>query len=215
MTTTTNLTAQDIFRQAYENRYTWDELFPGYSADVTMLKGESIQTGKVKIDSNLNFDVNGVDDPECLQAIKNQLWEITIHRVNHSFEQTHGENTFSFGNTDPSGALEILIGGKGTGNIYKVKDNTVCFVHRKIGNKIVNIETFKTQNTEQGYLALDYDSIYISPETGEVLGTKTFFKDSFEKVGKYYILSSRAVYNDQDMQSPLVEFRFSNICLIS
>ncbi|MGB5592975.1 MAG: DUF3386 family protein [Crocosphaera sp.] len=26
---------RDLFRAAYENRYTWDQNFPGYTADVT------------------------------------------------------------------------------------------------------------------------------------------------------------------------------------
>ncbi|MGF1672084.1 MAG: DUF3386 family protein, partial [Rivularia sp. (in: cyanobacteria)] len=30
----TSKTAQDLFQTAYENRYTWDEDFPGYSAKV-------------------------------------------------------------------------------------------------------------------------------------------------------------------------------------
>lgn len=210
----TTVTAQEIFRKAYENRYTWDAHFPGYEADVTMISKELTQTGKVKINANFNFEVKDVTDEDCLQAIKNQLWEITIHRVNHSFDKTHGENTFSFGNTDNSGVVEILIGGKGSGNIYKVQNNIVCFVHRQIGNKIVNINTYKTQNTEKGYLAQEYDSVYFSPETNQPLGGKTFFKDNFEKIGLYYILTSRIIQTEQDEQLVTVEFHFSNIHLL-
>ena len=43
------LTAEQLFRQAYENRYTWDENFSGYEADVTMKTGDVSYTGKVKI----------------------------------------------------------------------------------------------------------------------------------------------------------------------
>jgi len=36
--------ASELFRAAYENRYTWDENFPGYSADV-QLQGHEVYTG--------------------------------------------------------------------------------------------------------------------------------------------------------------------------
>lgn len=31
--------ARDLFRAAYENRYTWDSDFPGYVADVELRQG--------------------------------------------------------------------------------------------------------------------------------------------------------------------------------
>ena len=40
--TTTKVTAQDLFRAAYENRYTWDKSFPGYTAEITYKDGNKI-----------------------------------------------------------------------------------------------------------------------------------------------------------------------------
>lgn len=214
MTQIQTINAQDLFRRAYENRYTWDVNFPGYTADIIMKKGELTENGKIKINSDLQFEITGIDNKQCLQAIKNQLWEITIHRVKHSFEETHGENTFSFGESDDSGSTTILVGGKGEGNMYKVSDNIVKFVHRRIGDKIVNINTTKTQNTPEGYLALEYNSTYIDEKTNESLGGKTFTQDDFIQVGDYYILSSRIIESDQKSETDRVEFHFSNICLI-
>jgi Protein of unknown function (DUF3386) len=205
------LTAQELFRNAYDNRYTWDAKFPGYEADVTMTTGDVTHTAKVRINEDLKFEVEGIEDENVLRAIQGQLWEMTIHRVNHSFEKTHGENTFSFGETDENGVKEILLGGASLGNSYKIKDNTVCFVNRKIGNKIVNINTFKTMMTDKGYLAQGYDSIYLDPETKQTLGTKTIFEDNFEKFGDYYILTNRTIHNEPET----TEFSFSNIQLLN
>ncbi len=208
------LTAQELFRAAYNNRYTWDAEFPGYRAEVNMKMGEVTHIGEVRINSDLTFEVLGVEDEQVKRAIHNQLWEITIHRVSHSFEKTHGQNTFSFGSTDETGAVEILVGGASAGNFYKVRDNTVCFVHRHIGNKIVNINTFRTLMTDKGYLAQGYDSVYIDPETGEPQGAKTTFEDSFEKIGNYYLLTHRLIHSEQDGQPVTTEFGFSNITLL-
>jgi hypothetical protein len=207
---TLTITAEQMFRNAYENRYTWDENFGGYEADVTMKTDDATHTGKVLINSDLTFDVQGVEDEEAARAIKSQLWEMTIHRVNHSFAKSHGENTFSFGETDENGAIEILVGGAGQGNSYKIKDNCVCFVNRKIGNKIVNINTFQFQQTDKGYLAEGYDSIYIDPETGKPLTGKTLFADKFEPVGDYYVLTSRTITSSKDDRTETTEFVFSN-----
>ncbi len=152
------VSASDVFRSAYENRYTWDQNFPGYTADVTVKTGEIVEKGKVKINADLTFVVENIADEDLAKAVKNQLWEITIHRVNHSFEKSHGENTFELGEKDENGAVKIIVGGAGKGNYYKLKNNTVTFVHRRIGNKIVNIDTTKTLDTGRGYLALDYNS---------------------------------------------------------
>jgi hypothetical protein len=210
---TLTITAQDMFRQAYENRYTWDENFPGYTADVTMTTGETTCTGKVKINRDLSFEVEGIEEEDCAKAIKNQLWEITIHRVNHSFAETHGENTFALGEKDDTGAVKILVGGAGAGNYYKLRDDTVCFVHRRIGNKIVNIDTTKTLNTDKGYLALEYNSIYINPETNETISPKTEFFDKFELVGNYYLLTNRQIVTESE-QPQVTEFTFTNISFL-
>ena len=210
---TLTITAEEMFRSAYENRYTWDDKFPGYSGDVIMKTPDTTHKGAIKINSDLSFEAEGIEDEECLRAVKNQLWEITIHRVNHSFAKTHGENTFSFGEKDQTGAVQIMIGGAGAGNYYKLRDNHVCFVHRRIGNKIVNIDTTKTLDTEKGYLAVEYDSIYIDPETNQTITPQTKFCDRFDKLGDYYVLTNRQISTEQDQQTQVTEFSFSNLSL--
>lgn len=79
--TVTQVSAQELFRAAYENRYTWDKNFPGYTADVTFKHDDQVFTGKVRVNSNIKAEVFEVDDEQALEAINNQLWEIAIHRV--------------------------------------------------------------------------------------------------------------------------------------
>ena len=208
--TSLTLTAEQMFRKAYENRYTWDSNFSGYSADATMKVGDVTHKGKAIVNSDLSYEVEGVEDKDASNAIKNQLWEMTIHRVNRGFEKSHGDNTFSFGETDEDGAVEILVGGEGAGNGYKIKDDCVTFVNRKIGNKRVNINTYDFQPTEKGYLATKYDSCYVDLETNEPVTGKTVFEDNFEKVGDYYVLTTRKISSEHDGNLQTTEFVFSN-----
>jgi hypothetical protein len=213
---TQTLTAQDVFRSAYENRYTWDSSFPGYQAKVTMTDGEQQCTAQITVKSDLSFEVSDLEDREARKAIQGQLWEMTIHRVKHSFEETHGQNTFSFGEQDSTGAIEILVGGASAGNSYKVKDNTVCFVNRRIRDKVVNINTLKTLMTENGYLSEQYESFYLNPETRERETTVTTFEDRFAKIGDYYLLVKRSIKSIDGNDKPVsTEFLFSDFQLLN
>ncbi len=210
---TSVLTARDIMRAAYENRYTWDANFPGYTAEVTLQQGDEIHTGKARINPDFKFEVTDVADESAQKAINDQVWEIAVHRVSRPFEQTHAQNTFELGETDDTGAVEIIVAGKATGDKYKVRDRTVTLVHRHIHGTVVTINTLSTHNTPDGYLSHRYDAIYSNPQTGEAKGPKSFFEDNYEQVGGYYILSERSITKEGD-QAPEMIFKFSNIQLL-
>ena len=213
---TQTLAAQDVFRSAYENRYTWDKNFPGYQAKVTMDSGDQQHIAQITVNSALSFQVSDIEDEAAKKAIQGQLWEITIHRVRHSFEETHGQNTFSFGAKDETGALEILVGGASAGNSYKVKDDTVCFVNRRLRDKVVNIKTLKTLMTDNGYLSEQYESFYIEPETQKRITGITTFEDKFEKIGDYYLLTKRLITaQDRKGHTQTTEFNFAEIKLLN
>lgn len=212
--TATQVSAQELFRAAYENRYTWDKNFPGYTADVTFKHDDQVFTGKISVNSNLKAEVFDVDDEHAKQAIHGQVWEIAIHRIRRSFKETHGANTFSYGNTDETGAVEIFIGGKSEGDGYKVRNNEVCLVHRQIHGVFVTINTFSSHDTGEGYLSHRYDSVYHDPTTGEQKGGRSEFEDEYEKVGGYLILNRRVILTVEEGQPSTQEFIFSNIKLL-
>lgn len=212
--TVTQISAQELFRAAYENRYTWDKNFPGYTADVTYKYDEQVVSAKLLIDVNLKAEVSDIEDEAAKKAIHSQAWETAIHRVRRSFEETHGANTFSYGDTDATGAVEIIVGGKGAGDRYKVRDHEVTLVYRHIHGVVITINTFSTQKTEEGYLSHTYDSVYHDPQTGVQKGGRSEFTDEYVKVGSYYILSRRAIRTETEGKVTTQEYIFSNIQLL-
>lgn len=209
--TAVKLAAQDFFRAAYENRYTWDKSFPGYTADVTYTHNGQAFTGQVAVTSEFKAEVHGVDNEEAQKAIHGQLWEIAIHRVRRTFEETHSKNTFTYGETDETGAVELLMGGKSEGDRYKVRNNEVCLVHRHIHGVVVTINTFSSHDTGEGYLSHRYDSVYHDPQTGEQKGGKSLFEDTYTKVGDYWILDRRVIQTEGNGETDTQDFTFSNI----
>ncbi|WP_017653131.1 DUF3386 domain-containing protein [Fortiea contorta] len=212
--TVTQLSAREFFRAAYENRYTWNQNFPGYTADVTYKYDDKVFTAKVHIKADLKAEVLDVEDEQAKQAIHNQAWEIAIHRVRRAFEDTHSANTFSYGATADSGEVEILVGGKSDGDKYKVRNNEVSHVHRLIHGTFVTINTFSSHNTGEGYLSHTYDSVYHDPKTGEQKGGRSEFTDEYEQVGQYFILNRRQIRTETAGKISTQEFIFSNIQLL-
>jgi Protein of unknown function (DUF3386) len=212
--TAVKLSAQDLFRAAYENRYTWDAQFPGYTADVTYTQGDQVFSGQARVSGDMKAEVLNVSNEEAQKAIHGQLWEIAIHRVRRSFEDTHSKNTFTYGEADSTGAVELLMGGKSEGDRYKVRDNEVCLVHRHIHGVVVTINTFSSHDTGEGYLSHRYDSVYHDPITGEQKGGKSLFEDTYEKVGLYWVLSRRVIQTETEDGTVTQDFAFSNIQLL-
>ena len=211
----TQVSARELFRAAYENRYTWDSNFPGYTADVTYLKGEETITGQAKVSADFKAEVTGIEAEAAQKAVHGQLWEIAIHRVRRGFEDTHSNNTFSYGKTLEDGSVEILMGGKAEGDGYQLRNNEVSMVHRHIHGTVVTIHTFSSHDTGAGYLSHRYDSVYHDPKTGEQKGGRSTFEDSYTQVGDYVILSERVIETDMGDRTETQTFRFDNIQLLS
>lgn len=192
--------ATAAFRAAYENRYTWDPGFSGYRGRCVWEEpgadGAPARRleGSFTVGADLKAQVEGIDDAEVHKAIASQLWEVAIHRVRRSFEQTHGANTFSAGDTDAVGT-EVVVGGKNDGDRYRIKDDVVTMVHRHIHGTVVTIFTESVTHTGNGYLSRSYTSRYADPATGEAKGGLSRFTDTFVPLveGGPWVLSERQV----------------------
>ncbi len=211
----TQVSATDLFRAAYENRYTWDKNFPGYTATVTLTQGDEIFTGKVQVNADLSATVSGIDNTDAADSIKGQLREVAIHRIRRTFEETHGKNSFEYGETLANGAVEILIGGKSSGDKYHLRNNEVVMVHRHIHGIVVTIHTSSSHDTGAGYLSHRYDSVYADPKTGEAKGGKTLFTDNYTKAGDYFLISERILESDEAGQPAVTKFEFTDFQMIS
>ncbi|MGA1303117.1 MAG: DUF3386 domain-containing protein [Cyanobium sp.] len=209
----TDLTS--AFRAAYENRYTWDPGFGGYRGRCVWQQDGRTVEGTFTVGADLKATVEGIEDPEVQKAMASQLWEVAIHRVRRSFDQTHGENTFTAGDTDAVGT-EVIVGGKNTGDRYRIKDNVVTMVHRHIHGTVVTIFTRSITETGQGYLSHTYTSQYSDPASGEPRGGETFFEDTFNPLckGGPWVLTRRVVKgteNGPEVRSTEQVFHFKDL----
>jgi hypothetical protein len=209
--------ATAAFRAAYENRYTWEPGFGGYRGHCVWEQpgaagepGRRVE-GSFVVGADLKAQVEGIDDAEVHKAVASQLWEVAIHRVRRSFEQTHGENTFTAGDTDAVGT-EVIVGGRNSGDRYRIKDDVVTMVHRHIHGTVVTIFTESVTHTGSGYLSHRYTSRYADPATGAPRGGLSRFTDTFVPLvaGGPWVLSERVVETEAFGDTPASRqvFRF-------
>jgi len=210
----TQATARDVFRTAYENRYTWDAQFPGYVADLEIRQNDETYTGQVRVGPDLGVEVTGIEDEKVRESAYNQMRDIITHRKRADFEQAHGKNQFDFGDTDATGAVEILVNGDAMGSNYKVRERHICYVSRVMGPMAFAINTQDVLDTGSGYIATHYNAVFRNSKTEELKG-KSDFEETYESVGGYYLPVRQVVHSlDKDGQKTTTEFAFSNVRLL-
>ncbi|AAQ00226.1 MULTISPECIES: DUF3386 domain-containing protein [Prochlorococcus] len=199
-----------LFKNAYENRYTWGDEFKGYKGSCIWDNGIKVVEGSFLLGKDLKSNVTGIADQEVLKAISSQLWEVAIHRVRRGFEKVHGENTFTAGDINQYG-LEVLVGGKNVGDKYRIKNNVVTMVFRHIHGVIVEIYTIETVDTGNGYLSRNYSSQYYDPTSGMPTSGKSLFRDEFKplKNSSIWVLNSREIEKEEFNSSPYTKEKYS------
>lgn len=210
---TQQTSAKELFKTAYENRYTWDANFPGYSADIELKQGTEVHTGKVRINRDWSVDVTGIDEEQVQESVYTQLRDIVTHRKRSVFEQSHGKNEFNLGETDTSGAVEILVKGDAMGSNYKIRGTEICQVSRVMGRMAFVIDTHESLDTREGYVASRYDAVFRNPQTNDVMRVLKF-EDTYEKVGDYYVMTKQVIHSYENEERTTTEFNFSNIKLL-
>ncbi|NJM27391.1 MAG: DUF3386 domain-containing protein [Pseudanabaena sp. RU_4_16] len=224
--------ARELFRAAYENRYTWDDRFPGMTADVTATIDGETRTGKASINPDLSVVVT-MDEPklverttrtpageektvtvdEGLEWLTNQLRDVVTHRKRKSFEEAHGKSGFSMGEADETGAVEILVSGDTMGSNYKVRNNEISMVSRVMGRIGFVINHLAHLDTGEGYISSAYTAVFRNPQTNEVT-RQAKFDDTYEKVGNYYVMTKQVVHSNEQGQQKTYEIDFANIQLL-
>lgn len=205
--------ARSLFKAAYENRYTWDENFPGYTADVTLKQGGETYTAKVHINRDLSYEFTDLSDEKGRELLQHHLWETVTHRKRSNFEQAHGKNTFSLGDTDETGSTEIQVSGDAMGSHYRIRNNEISQVNRTMPQVAFSINHKGSLDTGSGYISARYDVVYRNPKTDEIVGENDVDSE-YEKIGGYYLLTRQMTRSNQQGKQDTQEVTFSNIQLL-
>ena len=210
------INCKEIFRKAYENRYTWKNDFNGYQGKCIFLTNNNIHKGSFILGKDFKPNIQEIEDENIVKSIASQLFEVCIHRVKREFESVHSENNFNLLKNSESG-IEMNVSGKNQGDKYRVKNDCINMVYRKIHGTIIEIFVEEFLDTGTGYLSKKYSSQQIDPETLEAKSSKLEYEDEFVNIGKedYWILSSRTIkYLNQNQEKETQKFVFEDLSLL-
>jgi len=211
------INCKEIFKKAYENRYTWKNDFHGYQGKCIFLTNNNIHKGDFILGNDFKPNIQNIDDEKVVKSIASQLFEVCIHRVKREFESVHSENNFNLLKNSESG-IEMSVFGKNQGDKYRVKNENINMVYRKIHGTIIEIFVEEFFDTGTGYLSKKYSSQQIDPKTLEINSQKLKYEDEFLNMGKedYWILNSRTIkYLNQNQEEESQKFVFEDICLLN
>lgn len=209
---TPTISASELFRQAYENRYTWGPQFPGYTAVVELKQGKEDYKGHISLNPDMSVEVTGIDSENARQTVENQLRMLIIHRRRVPFEVAHKNSTFQLGITDETGAVEIFEIEDQKESHYKVFDQQLMQVNRLLGHTAVTVDTLSSEVTPQGYLVTRHRTTFRQPQTHQVLG-EAESSDIYTKIGGYYVLKSQVIHDLEQNQRTTTELNFTDIQL--
>jgi CRISPR/Cas system CSM-associated protein Csm5 (group 7 of RAMP superfamily) len=204
------INARELFKTAYTSRYTWDENFPGYTADVELKQADAVYTGKIRINRDLIVEVTGIADKQVQGGIITQLTDLTIACQRINFEESYSKHEFICGETDTTDAVEILVKGDSMESKYQIRDREIFQISRTVGNTSAVFAYLQNLDTGEGYIRDRYDAIFRNVQTNEII-EHIKFTDSYDKVGRYYIMTHQVV--QESPMTSTTEFKYLNIKL--
>jgi len=212
----TEKNCKEIFKKAYEKRYTWNSDFNGYQGKCIFSVNSDSYESKFSLGKDFKTEIQNIDNKEIVKSISSQLFEVSIHRVKREFEEIHLKNNFTL-TKDSNSGIEMIVSGKNEGDKYRVKNNCINMVYRKIHGIIIEIFVQEFFDTGNGFLSKKYTSQQIDPITLKAKTLKLEYEDRFIKIGspEIWILNSRFIkYLKKNQEEETQKFIFEDLSLL-
>ena len=204
---------KELFKEAFNNRYTWPNKFDGYSGKCIFVENEKSIEGEFILDGNFKPKIINISDTNIIKGISSQLFEVAIHRVKREFSEVHKNNNFKFiEELDKGIKIEVL--GKNEGDKYIVKDKKINMVFRKIHGVIIEIFVQEFIDTGDGFLSKKYSSQQLDIETLTPKSKILEYEDNFVDLGinNIWVLESRIIkYLDNENKKKDIKYVFEDL----
>ena len=112
----------------------------------------------------------------------------------------------------------MIVSGKNDGDKYRVKNECINMVYRKIHGTIIEIFVEEFFDTGIGFLSKKYSSQQIDPDTLMPKSQKLEYQDKFINIGQegYWLLNSRTIkYLNQNQEEKIQKFVFEDLSLLN
>ena len=212
-----HINCKEIFQDAYEKRYTWNDEFSGYGGKCKLYIDDKRYEGNFILGKDLKPQIKNIENNDIVKSISSQLFEVSIHRVKRDFQSIHSNNIFNLIKNSHKG-IEMQVSGKNDGDRYRVKDKSINMVYRKIHGVIIEIFVQEFLDTGFGVLSKKYTSQQIDPTTHKANSPILEYEDNFEKIDKknIWLLNSRKIEClNESHEKKSQKFIFEDLFLLS
>ena len=172
--------------------------------------------GNFVLGKDFKPEVHNIDDQKIVKSISSQLFEVSIHSVKREFKEIHSKNNFNL-IKDSENVVEMIVSGKSEGDKYRVKNDCINMVYRKIHGIIIEIFVQEFFDTGNGFLSKKYTSQQIDPNTLKANSLKLEYEDRFINIGSQdiWILNSRSIkYLNKNQEEEIQKFIFEDLSLL-
>jgi hypothetical protein len=183
--------ARKLFKRAGENRYTWDEKFPGFQGDFEYIEeGQAPIGGSFLVDRALNVKIQAPNEA-ARALLRNEISAFISHRKYNPFDVIYADAVFVRGPSGAKGETEVQVQGDTMGTAYTLWKDEIIRVARAYGRVRFLSNNLANIRTETGrYITVEYDLNYFSTEDQSSISTEKY-SDSYSRIGNYWLPTGR------------------------
>jgi hypothetical protein len=208
--------ARDLLRRAFEKTARWPKDFAGFTADLTVNVNGKETSGPVIVKGPREVSVQ-LDNGDIQKWAQEQLGMIAVHRGPRSFEESDGKYSLTMEEDGHPFGTKLNI--HGSNSFYRVKDNRITQINRKMAHPGMNPFAF-TINVEESAITQDQNNLttkytvyYYSPTDGKLTNVESF-TDTHLRVGSSDLPATRRIITYEDGQVIVKNLTFANHKLI-
>ena len=208
--------ARDLLRRAFEATARWPKDFQGFTADLTVNVNGKETNGSVIVKSPREVSVQ-LTDGDIQKWAQEQLGMIAVHRGPRSFDESDGKYTLTM--EEDRHPLGVKLTIHGSNSFYRLKDNRITQINRKMAHPGMNPFAF-TINVEESAVTKDqknlttkYTVYYYSPTDGTLTNVESF-TDTHIRIGACDLPATRRIITYEGKQVVVKYLNFTNHSLL-
>lgn len=209
-TATDDPQARALLRRAFENTARWQKDFKGFTADLTVNVNGKETSGPVIVKGPREVSVQ-LGDADVQKWAEAQIGMIAVHRGPRSFEESDGKYALTLGDDrdNPLGP-RLIINGDGMHSFYRVKDDRITQINRKMPHMAFTINVEESAITQdQKNLTTKYTVYYYSPNDAKLTNVESF-TDTHVRVGASDLPATRRIISYENGEVIVKSMTFSN-----
>ena len=202
-----SLTAQQLLDRARDARALWDD-FPGFTSEMTLWSGGKKADGKLTVTVDGEVKMRGFEGIERA-GVEQLLESLVQHRMAGNGPRqpvVYVEEA----DEHPLGRMIRFEGDTAMHSAYRVKDDVVSEVNRRLGDSKFTISVLEVaRNPEGKYLPTTINVSYWDAKTGALKTSETHFS-RWKRVGKFDLPERLAVVRATSGGGQAIEMEFKN-----